>query len=131
MIGVTLLAVPLGYVGWQAKIVRERRGVLQELRKLEATVNLVSEFEDDYKKNKRSGVYKIGDRDLCFPPFPKFSLVRRWLGDDYVASIGFPYGTSNEIADRIKAIFPEAVVMTALDPEYPSSFGVAREAVGQ
>jgi hypothetical protein len=25
LIGVTLLAVPLGYVGWQVKIVRERR----------------------------------------------------------------------------------------------------------
>jgi hypothetical protein len=25
MVGVTLLAVPLGYVGWQAKIVRERK----------------------------------------------------------------------------------------------------------
>jgi hypothetical protein len=28
MIGVPLLAVPLGYVGWQAKIVRERRAML-------------------------------------------------------------------------------------------------------
>src|SRR5580693_1171162 len=29
MIGVTLLAVPLGYVGWQAKIVREREAFLE------------------------------------------------------------------------------------------------------
>ena len=28
MIAVTLLAVPLGYVGWQAKIVRERKAAL-------------------------------------------------------------------------------------------------------
>ena len=28
MIGVTLLAVPCAYVGWQAKIVRERRAML-------------------------------------------------------------------------------------------------------
>jgi hypothetical protein len=29
LIGVTLLAVPLGYVGWQAKIVRERGAFLE------------------------------------------------------------------------------------------------------
>ena len=31
MIGVTLLAVPCAYVGWQAKIVRERQ---EEIRKI-------------------------------------------------------------------------------------------------
>ena len=30
MISVTLLAVPCGYVGWQAKIVRERKARLEE-----------------------------------------------------------------------------------------------------
>ena len=31
MIGVTLLAIPCGYVGWQAKIVRERRAELNRV----------------------------------------------------------------------------------------------------
>ena len=32
MIVVTLLAVPLGYVGWQAKIVRERTWLVDNMR---------------------------------------------------------------------------------------------------
>jgi hypothetical protein len=32
MIVITLLAVPLAYVGWQAKIVRERKAMLEFIR---------------------------------------------------------------------------------------------------
>jgi hypothetical protein len=32
MIGVTVLAVPCAYIGWQAKIVREHEAALQRLK---------------------------------------------------------------------------------------------------
>jgi hypothetical protein len=46
LIAVTLLAVPLGYVGWQAKIVRERTTVRQRIANMGAkfTINIAPDI---------------------------------------------------------------------------------------
>ncbi len=92
MIVVTLLAVPMGYVGWQAKIVRERK---EEIRKITYEGGLV------------------GFWDVAAPPLPMevrtVPFVRRWIGDRAVLSVLFKKGTTDEERQRIKEMFPEGV----------------------
>jgi hypothetical protein len=89
MIVVTLLAVPLGYVGWQAKIVRERREFLASTgRWCEITI-----WKTDAKKR---------------PALPR---VRLWLGDQPVRRIGLPLTTEKTERESIAAMFAEAEVL--------------------
>jgi hypothetical protein len=83
MIGVTLLAVPCAYVGWQAKIVRERDAMRLDL--------------------KDHGFVTFDDPKLV-------PIVRRWLGDEGYSTILVPRGTSADYIAKIKAIFPESTV---------------------
>jgi hypothetical protein len=86
MIGVTLLAVPLAYVGWQAKIVRERRAELSRAvdgRLLEICGN--------------------GENRVI-------SWIRRVLSDQRVGSIKVLTGTDATELDRLRVLFPEAEV---------------------
>jgi hypothetical protein len=107
LIGVTLLAVPMGYVGWQVKIVRERK---EELRKITNDGGLV------------------GFWDVATPPWPTelrtVPFVRRWIGDRAVLSVMFKKGTANEERQRIKELFPEGVFFVSsevLDGEAPAT----------
>ncbi len=87
MIGVTLFAlIPCGYVGWQAKIVRERR----------AELNRVVDGR----------LYGIAGSDerRAIP------WIRRVLADQQVYSIMMPVGTDRAELDRLRALFPEAKV---------------------
>jgi hypothetical protein len=87
MIGVTLFAlIPCGYVGWQAKIVRERR----------AELNRVVDGR----------LYGIAGSDerRAIP------WIRRVLADQQVYSIMMPVGTDRSELDRLRALFPEAKV---------------------
>jgi hypothetical protein len=92
--GFTLFAlIPCGYVGWQAKIVRER----QALRK--------------WIEEHGGSCYS----DL--PRHPKGeipSVVRRWLGDERVSMIGFNGEISDADAKRIEQIFPGVKIVTNL-----------------
>jgi hypothetical protein len=90
MIVVTLLAVPLGYIGWQAKIVRERR----------AALDIIVESDGGYWRDRHEKVSSM------IGMFPDFSLprkaytmiseshpgtepgwVRRWIGDETIMVI--------------------------------------------
>ena len=86
LIGVTLLAVFCGYVGWQAKIVRERRTELTRV----VDMRLVG-IEDD-------------DEDGAIP------WIRHTLGDERVSSIRLVVGTDPAELDRLRVLFPEAKV---------------------
>jgi hypothetical protein len=86
MIGVTLLAVPMGYVGWQATIVRKRTSELDTLGK---------------------------NCKIIFAPAdarPRLPWIRRLLGDKDVAAINLPPTTIEEVY-RVKEVFPEADVV--------------------
>lgn len=93
MIGVTLLAVPCGYFGWQAKIVRERKAMRIE--------------------TEQHGTETIDFDGIVWNPEskPKPSLVRRWMGDKalfeadvQLRDLDSPYTA------RIKEVFPEATI---------------------
>jgi hypothetical protein len=87
MIVVTLLAVPLGYVGWQAKIVRERRSML-------GTIDAAG---------GRYLAINVGDlpAGMTGPGW-----IRRFLGDVAVVEIDFHASSLSQ--DDLKEKFPEA-----------------------
>jgi hypothetical protein len=85
MIGVTLLAVPCAYVGWQAAIVRVRLGIL-------------ANFQDPPHIIKWHTIH-LGDKSQA----P--GLLRRWLGDKEVGSLFF---AKRDDAERHHDLFPEA-----------------------
>jgi hypothetical protein len=86
MIGVTLLAVPMGYIGWQAKIVAERKAWLRD------------------------------DRDVSITPASSgandIPWMRRWLGDFKVDEIRVrsTLFIDSEIVKRLHEEFPEATI---------------------
>jgi autotransporter translocation and assembly factor TamB len=82
MIVVTLLAVPLGYVGWQAKIVRERNTLAESLTTLGRT------------QTKNGNI----------------PWLRRMLGDSVYDHITLCRSASDELMAEYMATFPEAVI---------------------
>jgi hypothetical protein len=96
MVGVTLLAVPCGYVGWQAKIVRERN----------ATVKWLDTLQCRYYVFGRDPIKKSAEFE------PTTTWPRRLLGDRDIFEIvesanhGF---TKDELAN-LRQVFPEAYI---------------------
>ena len=83
LIVVTLLAIPCGYVGWQAKIVRERN---EFISRYNCTLSSWSAFYHD----------------------PAIPWIRRFLGDEAWVAIDLPISTSNNELNRAAELFPEA-----------------------
>jgi hypothetical protein len=91
MIVVTLLAVVCGYVGWQAKIVRERRAMVDWI-------------------NNHSGLVGIN----CPMPrklTPSIAWVRELLEDPAIFRIELQPDTDATDVQRIRSLFPEADVL--------------------
>jgi hypothetical protein len=91
MIGVTMLAIPLGYVSWQAKIVSERKAALERiLADRRFFVRPTSDICDDGSLNK--------------------SIPRlRWMmGDTWIDSVRASPKTTDDEIERLKMAFPEA-----------------------
>jgi hypothetical protein len=86
MIVVTLLAVPMSYVGWQAKIVRERSAMREWVSGQDGRC-MQSGYGDD------SGV-----------EVP--TLIRRWLGDQKVGVVVLLKPVSDDDRERLKDTFP-------------------------
>jgi hypothetical protein len=97
MIGVTLFAIPLGYIGWQAKIVRDRKV---------ATIELITGGGTAIGAEGLSPSALAHGRDYTIP------YLRRWMGDHAVFWIMCKYGTDDEVR-RLRSLFPEALI----DPE--------------
>ena len=96
MIVVTLFAlIPCGYIGWQAKIVRERRAELNRA-----------------VDGRLFGIAGSDERRAI-------PWIRRVLADQQVFSILMPVGTDRSELDRLRALFPEArvEVWTQIDRE--------------
>jgi hypothetical protein len=96
LIGVTVLAAVCGYVAWQAKIVKDRRAELQR------TVDMRIVGLDGT------------DEDGVIP------WIRRALGDERIATVMMPVGTSPAELDRLHTLFPEAKV-EVWTPDTPTS----------
>jgi hypothetical protein len=96
MIGVTLFCVAVGgYVGWQAKIVRERKPILDDVL-------------------KRGGIahadYTLSQPQLQRVYLSRVSWFREWLGDHAMKWIILPTGATLEEEQRVRSLFPEAEV---------------------
>jgi hypothetical protein len=86
MIVTLVIAVPCAYVGWQEKVVRERRA--------------------EFKRAVDGRLLEIcGNGETIVIPW-----FRRVLGDHRVASIKVPTGTDAAELDRLRVLFPEAEV---------------------
>ena len=93
MIAVMLLAVPCAYVGWQAKIVNERKDMLET-----GSDGPVFDFT----------VYK--GKDAAIP------TIRLWIGDHFFSSVHVKLKAD---IYRHKAAFPEADVELPPPPPPP------------
>ena len=105
LIVVTLLAVPLGYVGWQSKIVRERTAMREWMKGMGRI----------WLRTPDMGSGSIPPVKAP-PPFQKLSSLRKWLGDEEVEEIWLPRTIPQSAADQIKATFPEARVAWDSEP---------------
>ncbi len=84
MIVVTLPAMPMGYLGWQAKIVRERCEFLKSHH------SLILESLN-YKDHNDS-----------------ISGLRKWMGDDGLDDFVLNSRTTDEELETFRRLFPEA-----------------------
>jgi hypothetical protein len=103
LIAVTLLAVPLGYAGWQAKISRGRAAAVTEVM---GSGGMVIGAEGLSPSKLAS------DRDYSIP------FLRRWMGDHAVLQIFYKRGTTDDDVRRLRRLFPEARIdeLDYLDP---------------
>ena len=93
MIGVTLFAlIPCGYVGWQAKIVRDRQAWTAHLA-------------------QRGFVPRIGDVVIQSGDLKQPNIIRRWMGDKATSTIGLPEYVSDEEKETTLRLFPETTVV--------------------
>ena len=95
MIGITLFAlIPCGYVGWQAKIARERTGTRDDILRRGGIVHA-----DVIDRTGTGRVY-----------VSRLSWIRELLGDHAMEWIILPIGATLEEEERVKSLFPEAQV---------------------
>jgi hypothetical protein len=92
MIGVTLLAIPCGYLGWQAKIIRERREAAARYQTI---------------RGRESTFGPLHMLRIQRPPAP---WPLRWMGEEGYLTIIVRKGTPADEIARLKGLFPEASV---------------------
>jgi hypothetical protein len=97
LIGVTLLAAACAYVGWQAKIVRERNDALTWLAGLNCQINTPIDTTESMRK------------ESSFKPCTTW--IRRLLGDqEVILIVARPtQRLSDEEIERLRQIFPGVV----------------------
>jgi hypothetical protein len=106
MIGITVFCVVIGgYIGWQKKIVRERRSWLIRLQ------------EQGYKYPKIGDIVIYAGNGHGGP-----NIVRRWLGDEAIIAVALPATISEEDRETTLRLFPESnVTQTPIAPERPAT----------
>jgi hypothetical protein len=102
LIAVTLLAVACGYVGWQAKIVRERKAMIERVH------NGLNGLCETVNKYLSLGASLHFDPQLTEDQTPTVSWIRQWLGDEPVVLVLLPETVSQSDAEEIFRLFPEA-----------------------
>ena len=112
MIGVTLLAVPLAYVGWQAKTVAERRALLLLIESREYGWYLSERSASHDFPSAASGhdLAASGHNVTAGKSEDRPGWIRRWLGDETVYLIWLRNTVPSSEAVLIENCFPEAVV---------------------
>ena len=104
LIGVAILAIPCGFLGWQFKAVRHRAAERQLLEQLGAKFLLMDKDEP----------VRLGHRST--------SRLRIWIGDCDVEAIRLPFlgppdqlaKDRSEVTRRAELAFPEADIVNSL-----------------
>jgi hypothetical protein len=91
LIGVTLLAVACAYLAHQARIVNDRKAMMQTLAHEGGRVLSAAESAEH----------------MASQPEPRLNWIRQLLGDEYVCGLYIPPTTPEPVAAKIKAAFPE------------------------
>ena len=96
---VTLLSIPCGYVGYQAKIVAERKSMQDRIKEIGGSVILAAEMPHSWwhEDNER----------------PTVNWIRSWLGDEAFDEIVIPRASSLRDTIEVCETFPEAYVSTS------------------
>ncbi len=100
LIVVTLLAVPCAYVGWQAKIVRERKIMARRIMAVD-----------------KGFVYVNPTQPSHIVAASSIPWIRRLLGDEPVSMILLPIVTGPTTRGEAQAVFPEAAVRAMKDED--------------
>jgi hypothetical protein len=103
LIGVTLLAAACGYVGWQLKIVNQRKATLIRLDTLGGASVTVNEY--------LSAVAHGWKSDLRNEELPTIPWPRSWLGDVAVIQIYIPESVGQSDVEEFIRAFPESRVI--------------------
>jgi hypothetical protein len=103
LIGVMLLSIPLGWFGWQAKIVRDRAAMRDELE-------------------SNGSAFVVGLDSHFFDAPPVTNWLRRLIGDEDILEIWFrpkpdgPGAPEGRELERIQTAFPEARIVSCSIP---------------
>jgi hypothetical protein len=116
LIGVTLLAVLLGYGGWQVRIVSHRKLMLTEIEGA-GGVYVSSEYNAAEREEARAWA-PVRNRDHWFherlislgEDRNKPSMLRTFLGDENVNEITLPIEFSPVLLVKVKELFGEAII---------------------
>lgn len=85
---VTLLTIPCAYVGYQNKIVAERKSMQTKIEELGGNTFWI---------------------DVVFYP-GTLPVIRRWLGDEPICIVMVPESVQPSFVEEIKRVFPEASI---------------------
>jgi hypothetical protein len=106
MIVVTLFAlVPCGYVGWQVKIVRERKSLAEP-----GVVAGGGYIEGNRSTFYGADVFNGGAGSVTPRGKSNIPLIRRMLGDHEYLHITLWRSASDQLMDQYRAAFPEATI---------------------
>ena len=110
LILITVAAVVFTYVGYQRSVIQARRALIHELRA--SGIHVIT------LKDASHGMRPLAPATERYPSVP---LVRGWLGDEPIDSIGFyPHAAPGvEIMARVKELFPEARIEKYEPPLVP------------
>jgi hypothetical protein len=104
LIGVTLLAVPCAYVGWQESTVRERWAMRQRIKEVDNGSVSIS-VDRVVVVLQESGPQSKNESAISIP------WIRRLLGDEAIEQITLPTGTDREERRLIHKAIPEAALV--------------------
>ena len=110
LIVVTLLAIPCGYVGWQAKIVREREAMLDKIR---------TENDKDHRPFliRFNWNFDLDDEMGIEADAASFPWCRKLLGDRPVETVYLPE-SMRERRNEVSELFPEAKIYPSHTSEW-------------
>ena len=116
---VAVLAIPLGWLACQIQIVRERKELLEEIRRF-SSPGAFTELGLNVLEGKRAG------GEFPLPEYCRVLWIRRCLGDSSYVGIVLPAGLPPTLIERAEYAFPESSISISVGTEY---LGASRDSL--